>query len=65
MGYVGIGESVTEAIFDTGGSRSMVDVSTARKLGIPWRAGKNFGTFLGVGGVPTPYAGVSDGTIRL
>ena len=67
MGLVGIGTSITTAILDTGGARSMCDVETAAKLGIVWQSakGNEFGSYQGVGGHPVPYAGVAKGALRV
>ena len=61
LGYVGIGDSVTTAIMDTGGARSMCDTETAAKLGIKWKVaeGGKYGTYIGVGGVATGYQGAA------
>ena len=67
MGFVGVGNCVTEAIMDTGGARCMMDAATAVKLGVPYIPAhdREFGTFIGVGGQPTAYKGVSDGAVQL
>lgn len=59
IGYVGINKTLTTAIFDSGGARSMVDVDTATKLGIDWVPAKNgeFGSCQGIGGEPLAYTG--------
>jgi hypothetical protein len=53
MGLVGIGNGVIEALFDTGGARTMLDKKTALLLGLTITRppkGQDFGTFVGPGG---------------
>ena len=59
MGYVGVGTNITLAVIDSGGARSMCDLETAQMLGVNWTPtkGAEYGTYLGVGGQPTPYTG--------
>jgi hypothetical protein len=47
---------------DSGGGRSCVDDKSAAKLGLKWKraTGREYGTYLGVGGQETPYLGVTD-----
>ena len=47
ISLIGIGGKVLETVLDTGTGRSMIDLGTVQKLGLPWcRAkGKEFGTY--------------------
>ena len=64
----GLGEGVVEVMLDTARARSMIDMETALKLGLPVEkvsSTKYFGSFYSASGVPTPYAGRVKGPVRL
>ena len=44
---VGVGGSLVETVLDTGAGRSMIDLGTVTKLGLPWAKaqGHEFGTY--------------------
>ena len=67
MALVGINNSVTEAILDTGGEKSMIDHATAERLGMRYlRArGSEFGKYLSPGNVVTPYYGLVRGPLTI
>ena len=55
-------------MLDTAGARTMIDMETANKLGLPVEkvsSTKYFGSFYSASGVPTPYAGRVRGPVRL
>ena len=67
MALVGIGKGVCEALVDTGGARSLVDMDTAKKLKLDIEyagQGKDMGGFYGPGGDTTEYAGRVKGPIH-
>ena len=51
---------MTEAIADTGGAKSLIDVRSAQKMGLPVTLAQDreFGTFYGPGSVERAYAGI-------
>ena len=57
---VGVGNSLTVAIIDTGCQRTVIDSKMATTLGLPVTKalGQEFGTYLGCGGELKGYAGV-------
>jgi hypothetical protein len=68
LAIVKLGKGVVEAIVDTGGSRCMIDLKTATKLGLPIEVAtpqKHFGSFYGPNGVSTPYYGRVKGPVRI
>jgi hypothetical protein len=61
-----IGNGVIEAMLDTGGARSMIDLQTAEMLGLEVErttSTKYFGCFYSASAVPTPYAGRVKGPV--
>lgn len=65
---VAFGNSLTEAIVDTGGARTMLDASLAQRLGLPVEIagpGKWFGSFWGPSASPIPYYGRVAGPIQV
>lgn len=68
MAVVKIGKGVVNALVDTGGARCMVDVNTAKKLGLSIEVagtGSRFGSFTGPNGATVPYYGKIKGPVRL
>lgn len=63
-GVVAINDVVVEAIMDTGGARSLVDVDTARQMGLEVKEG-DAGYFWGPGNAATSYFGRVVGPVRL
>jgi predicted aspartyl protease len=52
LGIVQIGNGIVEALIDTGGARCMIDVDTAKKLGLEVEIAtkeKNWGSYFGPG----------------
>lgn len=67
-GLCKIGGGVVEAMLDTGGARSMIDLQTAEMLGLPIErttSSKYFGCFYSASAVPTPYAGRVKGPVEV
>ena len=64
FGVVAINDSVIEALLDTGGAKSLVDVDTAEQMGLEVKQGEA-GYFWGPGNTATPYYGRVEGPIRL
>jgi hypothetical protein len=63
-----LGKGVVDMMLDTGGARTMIDLETAMKLGLPVErvsATKYFGSFYSASGVPTPYAGRVKGPVTI
>ena len=58
---------MTEAIGDTGAARSLVDMGSARSMGLPVQVarGSEFGTYFGPGSVEKPYAGRIAGPVAI
>ena len=58
---------VTEAIGDTGATRSLLDLASAKRMGLPVElaTGQEFGTYFGPGSKETPYAGRVQGPVTL
>ena len=53
-------------MLDSAGARTMIDMETASKLGLPIErvsSTKYFGSFYSASGVPTPYAGRVKGPV--
>lgn len=64
----GLGDGIVEVMLDTAGARTMIDMGTALKLGLPVEkvsSTKYFGSFYSASGVPTPYAGRVRGPVTL
>ena len=66
MALVKVGKGLIEAIVDTGGARSLIDVDTARTLGLDIELAKsnNMGNFWGPGGEVMGYLGTVRGPIK-
>ena len=66
MALVKLGRGICEAIVDTGGARSLIDLDTAKTLGLKVEmANKNdMGCFWGPGGEVMGYAGRIKGPIK-
>ena len=66
MALVKLGNGVIEAIIDTGGARSLIDLDTARTLGLKIEMAKsnNMGNFWGPGGEVMGYTGTVRGPIK-
>lgn len=65
---VQVGTGVIDAVLDTGGARSVIDVGTARELGLRVEratARKNFGSFWGPSSKPVNYYGRVRGPITI
>lgn len=65
---VAVGGSVTEAIVDTGGARTMIDSVLAEKLKLRVEVagpGKYFGSFWGPSAEPIPYYGRVAGPVEI
>lgn len=64
----GSGDSVLlEGIGDTGATRTLLDIATARRIGLPVEVAKGaeFGTYFGPGSAEKPYAGRVAGPVVL
>ena len=66
MALVKLGNGVLEAIVDTGGARSLIDLDTAKTLGLEVEMAKsnNMGNFWGPGGEVMGYSGTVRGPIK-
>ena len=65
---VGIGGACMEAIVDTGGCRSMMDLGTAKAAGLPIKLAtptESYGSFYGAAGEVHEYAGIVEGPVML
>lgn len=62
---VGINGNLIEALLDTGGEKSMVDVSLAELLGLRYQRGRGseFGKYITAGGHVQPYHGLVRGPV--
>lgn len=63
-----VGNSVTDAIVDTGGARTMLDANLARRLQLPVEVagpGRWFGSFWGPSADPIPYYGRIPGPVQI
>ena len=64
----GLGKGVCDAMLDTAGARTMMDLKTAELLGLDVEkttASKYFGSFISASAVPTPNAGRITGPVEL
>lgn len=61
-------KAVMECLLDTGGAKTMIDLGTARKAGLPLvypTKERHLGFFYGPSGEPTAYAAVVEGPVHL
>ena len=66
-GVVVINGALVEAVMDSGGARTMIDMRTAQEAQIPWTEakGSEFGQYITPGGAARPYLGIAPGPIRI
>ena len=64
---VQVGDTVVEAIGDTGGSKSLIDVELAKQMGLHMLEAPNgeFGTYYGPGGEEKAYYGKVPGPLTI
>jgi hypothetical protein len=67
-GLCKLGTGVVEAMLDSGGARSMIDMHMAEELGLNVEkasGSKFFGCFYTAAGAATPYAGIVRGPVKV
>ena len=65
---VAVNGACMEAIVDTGGCRSMMDLGTAQAAGLKVKlsgSGESYGSFYGAAGEVHEYAGIVEGPVEL